>query len=101
DRRSLSLRLRSLRRRGRRGKVPTRRTPMADVLIYDALRTPRGRGKAGKGGLSHLHPQELFAQTINQLAARLGLDKNLVEDMAVGCVSQGKGPSACIARNAT
>ncbi|HTJ46531.1 MAG TPA: acetyl-CoA C-acetyltransferase [Kofleriaceae bacterium] len=73
---------------------------MADVLIYDALRTPRGRGKAGKGGLSHLHPQELFAQTINELAARVKLDKNLVEDMAVGCVSQVKEQGACIARNA-
>ena len=73
---------------------------MADVLIYDALRTPRGRGKAGKGGLSHIHPQELFAQTINHLAARLKLDKNLVEDMAVGCVSQVKEQGACIARNA-
>ena len=73
---------------------------MADVLIYDALRTPRGRGKAGKGGLSHLHPQELFAQTINSMAARLKLDKNLVEDMAVGCVSQVKEQGACIARNA-
>jgi acetyl-CoA C-acetyltransferase len=73
---------------------------MADVLIYDALRTPRGRGKAGKGGLSHLHPQELFAQTINRLAERLKLDKNLVEDMAVGCVSQVKEQGACIARNA-
>jgi acetyl-CoA C-acetyltransferase len=73
---------------------------MADVLIYDALRTPRGRGKAGKGGLSHLHPQELFAQTINRLADRLKLDKNLVEDMAIGCVSQVKEQGACIARNA-
>jgi acetyl-CoA C-acetyltransferase len=38
---------------------------MADVFIYDAARTPRGRGKAGKGGLSALHPQELLAQTLN------------------------------------
>ncbi len=73
---------------------------MADVLIFDTLRTPRGRGKAGKGGLSHLHPQELFAQTINQLADRLKLDRSLVEDIAVGCVSQVKEQGACIARNA-
>ena len=43
---------------------------MADVFIYDALRTPRGRGKAGKGGLANHHPQELLAQTLNHLAAR-------------------------------
>jgi acetyl-CoA C-acetyltransferase len=73
---------------------------MADVFIFDALRTPRGRGKAGKGGLSHLHPQELLAQTLNALAARLGLDKNLVDDVAMGCVSQVKEQGSCIARNA-
>ncbi|HWO24782.1 MAG TPA: acetyl-CoA C-acetyltransferase [Kofleriaceae bacterium] len=73
---------------------------MADIFIYDALRTPRGRGKAGKGGLSSHHPQELLAQTLNKLAERRKLDKNLVEDMAVGCVTQVKEQGACIARNA-
>jgi acetyl-CoA C-acetyltransferase len=73
---------------------------MADVFIFDALRTPRGRGKAGKGGLSHLHPQEILAQTLNQLAARLKLDKSLVDDVSMGCVSQVKEQGSCIARNA-
>ena len=41
---------------------PSPEEPMPDVFIYDAVRTPRGRGKAGKGGLSHIHPQELLAQ---------------------------------------
>jgi acetyl-CoA C-acetyltransferase len=73
---------------------------MADVFIFDALRTPRGRGKAGKGGLSHLHPQEILAQTLNALAARLKLDKRLVDDVSMGCVSQVKEQGSCIARNA-
>ncbi len=73
---------------------------MADVFIYDALRTPRGRGKAGKGGLAGHHPQELLAQTLNRLAERRKLDKNLVEDLAIGCVTQVKEQAACIARNA-
>ena len=73
---------------------------MSDVFIYDALRTPRGRGKAGKGGLANHHPQELLAQTLNHLAERRKLDKNLVEDVAVGCVTQVKEQGACIARNA-
>jgi acetyl-CoA C-acetyltransferase len=73
---------------------------MADVYIYDAVRTPRGRGKAGKGGLSNHHPQELLAQTLNHLAGRLGLDRALVEDVAIGCVTQVKEQGACIARNA-
>src|SRR5215510_982678 len=73
---------------------------MADVLIFDALRTPRGRGKAGKGALFGHHPQELLAQTLNHMAERRKLDKNLVDDMAIGCVTQVKEQGACIARNA-
>jgi acetyl-CoA C-acetyltransferase len=73
---------------------------MSTVYIYDAVRTPRGRGKAGKGGLANHHPQELLAQTLNQLADRGKLDKNLVEDVAIGCVTQVKEQGACIARNA-
>jgi len=73
---------------------------MADVFIFDALRTPRGRGKAGKGGLSNHHPQELLAQTLNTMAERKKLDKNLVEDVSMGCVTQVKEQGACIARNA-
>src|SRR5580704_3458519 len=73
---------------------------MTDVFIFDALRTPRGRGKAGKGGLSNIHPQELLAQTLNQMAARKKLDKSLVEDVAMGCVTQVKEQGSDIARNA-
>ena len=32
---------------------------MGEALIIDTCRTPRGIGKAGKGALSHLHPQHL------------------------------------------
>jgi acetyl-CoA C-acetyltransferase len=73
---------------------------MADAYIIDAVRTPRGRGKAGKGALSGIHPQELLAQTLNQLAQRTGLRKEDVEDVVIGCVSQAKEQGACIARNA-
>ena len=71
---------------------------MTDVYIYDAIRTPRGRGKAGKGGLANHHPQELLAQTLNALAERRKLDKRLVDDLAIGCVTQVKEQGACIAR---
>lgn len=73
---------------------------MAEVYIYDVVRTPRGRGKAGKGGLANHHPQELLAQTLNHMAARIKLDKTLVEDIAIGCVTQVKEQGACVARNA-
>lgn len=72
---------------------------MGYAYIVDALRTPRGRGKAGKGALSGLHPQELLAQTLNELAARTGIERADVEDVVVGCVSQAGEQGANIARN--
>ncbi len=34
---------------------------MAEAYIIDAVRTPRGIGKQGKGALAHMHPQHLAA----------------------------------------
>jgi acetyl-CoA C-acetyltransferase len=73
---------------------------MGNAWIIDAVRTPRGRGKAGKGALSGIHPQELLAQTLNELARRTGIDKGDVDDVVVGCVSQANEQGANIARNA-
>jgi acetyl-CoA C-acetyltransferase len=72
---------------------------MGDAYIIDVVRTPRGRGKAGKGALSGIHPQELLAQTLNQLAKRTGIRREDVDDVVIGCVSQAKEQGACIARN--
>ncbi len=73
---------------------------MADAFILDAVRTPRGRGKAGKGALSGLHPQELLAQTLNGLIGRSGLDPSEVDDVVAGCVAQVGEQGANVARNA-
>jgi acetyl-CoA C-acetyltransferase len=73
---------------------------MADAFIIDAVRTPRGRGKLGKGALSGIHPQELLAQTLNQLVRRSGARAEDIEDVVVGCVSQVKEQGANLARNA-
>jgi acetyl-CoA C-acetyltransferase len=73
---------------------------MAEAYILDAVRTPRGRGKAGKGALSGIHPQELLAQTLNELTRRTGVDKRDVDDVVIGCVSQAQEQGANIARNA-
>jgi acetyl-CoA C-acetyltransferase len=70
------------------------------AYIIDAARTPRGRGKKDKGALSGVHPQELLAQTLNELVRKTGLDAALVDDVVVGCVSQAQEQGACIARNA-
>jgi acetyl-CoA C-acetyltransferase len=73
---------------------------MTDAFILDAVRTPRGRGKAGKGALSNVHPQELLAQTLNRLAERAGVDPADVEDVIAGCVSQAGEQGANVSRNA-
>src|SRR5207247_1424976 len=73
---------------------------MSTAYIVDVVRTPRGRGKAGKGALSGIHPQELLAQALVRLATRTGIDRRDVEDVVVGCVSQVNEQGANLARNA-
>jgi len=73
---------------------------MADAWIIDAVRTPRGRGKKDTGALSHVHPQELFAQALQALATRNAFDPTDVEDVVAGCVSQAGEQGGCITRMA-
>src|SRR5215471_18955658 len=73
---------------------------MLTSYVIDAVRTPRGRGKPGKGSLSGVHPQELFAQVLTALGRRQGFDPARVDDVIVGCVSQVNEQGANLARNA-
>src|SRR6185369_16878686 len=73
---------------------------MTEAFIVDAVRTPRGRGKAGKGALSGIHPQELLAQTLVELVRRSAVRAEDLEDVVVGCVSEVKEQGANLARNA-
>ncbi|NUP05477.1 MAG: acetyl-CoA C-acetyltransferase [Polyangiaceae bacterium] len=73
---------------------------MSVSYVLDAARTPRGRGKLGKGALSSIHPQELFAQTLNALARRGEWSAADVDDVIAGAVSQVGEQGANIARNA-
>jgi acetyl-CoA C-acetyltransferase len=73
---------------------------MAEAYIIDAVRTPRGRGKPGKGSLTAIHPQELLAQTLNRLAERTGIDTGEVDDVVAGVVSQVGEQGGNLARNA-
>ncbi len=58
-----------------------------DAYIYDAIRTPRGAGKA-RGGLAGVRPIELLAGLFRALAARTGVDPAVVDDVVLGCVTQ-------------
>jgi len=73
---------------------------MSNAYILDAVRTPRGRGKAGKGALSGIHPQELFAQLLPALEKRNAIDPRQVDDVILGAVAQVGEQGANIARNA-
>ena len=61
---------------------------MADALIIDACRTPRGIGKAGKGALSGIHPQQLGATVLRALAERTGIETADVDDIIWGTAAQ-------------
>ncbi|MEO6570208.1 MAG: acetyl-CoA C-acetyltransferase [Ilumatobacteraceae bacterium] len=61
---------------------------MAEALIIDACRTPRGIGKPGKGALTHLHPQHLGSTVLRALVERNGFDTADVDDVVWGTSSQ-------------
>lgn len=54
---------------------------MSEAYIIDAVRTPRGIGKPGKGALSHLHPQHLAATVLKALRDRNDINTADVEDV--------------------
>ena len=54
---------------------------MPDALIIDAVRTPRGIGKPGKGALAHMHPQHLGATVLRAIAERNNLNTADVDDV--------------------
>ncbi|MDQ0463172.1 acetyl-CoA C-acetyltransferase [Caulobacter ginsengisoli] len=61
---------------------------MTDALIIDAVRTPRGIGKRGKGALAEIHPQQLGATVLKALAERNNLNTADVDDIIWGTSSQ-------------
>ncbi|MBW7947415.1 MAG: acetyl-CoA C-acyltransferase, partial [Sphingomonadaceae bacterium] len=66
---------------------------MPEALIIDAVRTPRGIGKVGKGSLADIHPQQVGATVLKAIAERNGLDTAEVDDIIWGTSSQ-TGPAA-------
>lgn len=45
-----------------------------EAWIIDAVRTPRGIGKQGKGSLAHLHPQRVASAALKAIAERNDLN---------------------------
>jgi acetyl-CoA C-acetyltransferase len=73
---------------------------MTDAFIFDAVRTPRGRGRPD-GSLHSITPIQLAAQTLAAVRDRNGLDTRLVDDVVLGCVTPIGEQGADIARVAT
>ena len=68
---------------------------MRETVIVGAVRTPVGKRN---GGLAEQHAADLSAVVLNELAARTGLDPDIVDDVVWGCVSQVGDQSSNIGR---
>ncbi len=72
---------------------------MTEALIFDALRTPRGKGKAD-GALHSVKPVNLVAGLLSALQARTALDTSQVDDVVPGCVTPIGDQGSDIAKTA-
>jgi acetyl-CoA C-acetyltransferase len=70
---------------------------MTEAFIYDAVRTPRGRGKAS-GSLHSITPMALAVTALTALRERNTLDTSAVDDVVLGCVEPVGEQGADIAR---
>src|SRR6516165_592512 len=61
---------------------------MSEAYIIDAVRTPRGTGKVGKGALAHMHPQHVAATVLKALAERNNINTAEVDDVIWGTSAQ-------------
>ncbi len=72
---------------------------MNEAYLFDAIRTPRGKGKAG-GALSGVKPIDLLATLFQELQRRHDLDTAQVDDVVLGCVTPVGEQGADIAKTA-
>lgn len=59
---------------------------MSEAFVFDAVRTPRGKGKKD-GSLHEVKPVDLLAGVLQQLQQRNGFDTGAVDDVVMGVVS--------------
>ncbi|WP_103332533.1 acetyl-CoA C-acetyltransferase [Pseudotabrizicola formosa] len=72
---------------------------MTDAFIYDAVRSPRGKGRPD-GSLHELTSVALSAKILNAVKERNGLEGHAVEDVIWGNVTQVAEQGGCLARSA-
>ena len=72
---------------------------MEQAYIYDAIRTPRGKGTPkATGALAGVSGFELLGTLYQALEERNNLDRELVEDVVLGCVTQAKEQAGNVAK---
>lgn len=70
---------------------------MPTAYIVDAVRTAGGR----RGGrLAGVHPVDLAAKSLDAIVERTGIDPRAIDDVVMGCVSQGGEQAMQVGRNA-
>ncbi|MET3132822.1 acetyl-CoA C-acetyltransferase [Oxalobacteraceae bacterium GrIS 1.11] len=72
---------------------------MSEAYLYEALRTPRGKGKHD-GSLHSVKPITLLAGLMRELQVRHDLDTAHIDDVVLGCVTPVGDQGACIAKTA-
>jgi acetyl-CoA C-acetyltransferase len=72
---------------------------MPEAMVFDAIRTPRGKGKRD-GSLHEVKPVTLLAGVLRELQRRHDLDTAEVEDVVMGCVTASGEQGSCIAKTA-
>ena len=70
---------------------------MTEAYIYDAVRTPRGKGRKD-GSLHEVTAARLSANVLNALKERNGLEGHAVEDVIWGNATQVMEQGGCLAR---
>jgi acetyl-CoA C-acetyltransferase len=72
---------------------------MEDIFIFDAVRTPRGKGKP-EGHHHIIRPVQLGAHVLKEIIKRQNLPSSAIEDIIFGCVTQIGEQGGCIAKAA-
>ncbi|MEA1015246.1 acetyl-CoA C-acetyltransferase [Sphingosinicella sp. LY1275] len=72
---------------------------MADVFIYDHVRTPRGRGRPD-GALHEIPAVQLATQVLEAIRERNSLDTALLDDVVIGCAQPVAEQGGVLARAA-
>ena len=72
---------------------------VTEAMVFDAIRTPRGRGKSS-GSLHEVKPISLLTGVLKELQKRHDLDTAQVDDVVMGCVTPVGEQGSCIAKTA-